>query len=225
MRSKTSWSCFAPRAMSPSGGSPAGRNGSCRTTRDSFGCRRRDRRARARCPGTPRRRPRRRRARGSSRWRRRRSGSRCGRRRAAPRARQRLRARCPPRGRAARHGVPSLSSRTTPLVQASAGQVVEDDVEAHPRRRAVGRRIPEERRREAVAASADRYALDQSLSALGVGRLRAERRRSRRRVLLGDPVHAAGRRVDESLDAAFLARFARRTEPWWLTSYVIVGAS
>ena len=103
-----------------------------------------------------------------------------------------------------RHERPSDSSRTAAGRVRPAGEVVEDDVEAEPRRDAVDRRVAHRDDREPVA-SERREALLRAHLGLGVGGQRLERRplveqvvRSRR------AVHRAGRREDEPPDAGGL---------------------
>src|SRR5690606_14818549 len=79
------------------------------------------------------------------------------------------------------------------------GEVVQHDVEPHPRRGAVGRRVAQKGRAEALVGELADVALDEHL-ALRVGRLRVHLRRLVENAAVADAVHAAGRRVDEAPD-------------------------
>ena len=104
-----------------------------------------------------------------------------------------------------RHGVPSLIIAIRFGRPRQAGQVVQHDVEPHPRRGAERGRVAQEGRREVVVGHAPTVALDERL-ALGVRGLRVDGRGlvdvARRR----HAVDAARRHVDEALDPCRLGQ-------------------
>ena len=91
-----------------------------------------------------------------------------------------------------------------------AHQVVEHDVEPHPRARAERGRVAQERGMEVVARHRADVTLHEHL-ALGVGRLRVDRRLLGDRRVAADPVDAARRHVDEARHAG-LATEARQAD-------------
>ena len=107
-----------------------------------------------------------------------------------------------------RQGLPSLIMAMRLVVQASAREVVEDDVEAHPRRRAICGGVAQEHGAEVCTCHPSHIALHQYL-AFGVRGLRVRSRGLVEEVTGARAVHAAGRGVDEAPDAdgpGFLAR-------------------
>ncbi len=98
-----------------------------------------------------------------------------------------------------RHGLPSLIIAMRLVVQASARQVVEHDVEAHARRGAVRRRVAQEHRAEIAAGHRADVALDQRL-AFGIGGLRIGGRGLVEEVAGARAVDAARGGVDEAAD-------------------------